>query len=222
MRTCSPEHPLRVAVLISGNGSNLQAMIDAIADGMPAEIRVVISDHEDAYGLERAKRADIATEVLTAKAFPNKKAYDAALRECLENYQPELIILAGFMRILGADFVNHFKNKIINVHPSLLPKYRGMHTHEQVLAANDKTHGVTVHVVTAELDDGPIIAQAAIAVSPDDDVHSLKHKIHTLEHKLYPEVVQLYAEGRLEFQDNHVILDGDILPPTGLGLRMHY
>ncbi len=223
MRTCSPEHPLRVAVLISGNGSNLQAIIDAINDGMPAEVRVVISDQEDAYGLERAKRADIPTHVFTGdNSAKHRKAYDHALCECLEQYQPELIILAGFMRILGKEFVARFQNKIVNIHPSLLPKYPGLHTHEQALAAQDKHHGATVHVVTQELDHGPIIAQAAIPLSPDDDVHSLKHKVHTLEHKLYPEIIQLYAEGRLELQQNNVVLDGDVLPPTGLELRMHY
>lgn len=222
MRTCSPEHPLRIAILISGNGSNLQAIIDAINDGMAAEIRVVVSDQETAYGLERAKRADIPTEVLSGQEFTSKAAYDNALRECLKGYQPELIILAGFMRILGADFVEYFKNKIINIHPSLLPKYPGMHTHQQALAAHDKIHGATVHVVTQELDSGPIIAQAALPISPDDDAHSLKHKVHTLEHKLYPEIVQLYAEGRLEFKEHTVLLDGEALPSTGLELRVHY
>ena len=223
MRICTPEHPLRLAVLISGNGSNLQAMIDATAnDDLPAEIRVVISDQKDAYGLERAKRAEIATEVLTNNPSMDKNAYDQVLQQTLERYQPELIVLAGFMRILSPEFVTHFKNRIINIHPSLLPKYPGMHTHEQVLAAKDKTHGATVHVVTAKLDNGPIVMQGTVPVSPSDDLHALKNKVHTLEHKLYPEVIRLYAEGSLEFQDNVVLLDGEALPPEGLEFRMHY
>jgi phosphoribosylglycinamide formyltransferase-1 len=222
MRICTPEHPLKLAVLISGNGSNLQALIDATADTLPAEICVVVSNQQDAYGLERAKRAQIPTEVLVSAAATDKNAYDRTLLQTLESYQPELIILAGFMRVLGTNFIEHFKNRIINIHPSLLPKYRGLHTHEQVLAAKDKAHGATVHAVTAELDNGPIIMQTSVSVSPDDDLHSLKNKVHTLEHKLYPEVVRLYAQGRLKLQDNLVFLDGEPLPREGLEFRVHY
>jgi len=222
MRICSPQNPLKLAVLISGNGSNLQAVIDAIADGLPAEICVVISNQEDAYGLERAKREEIPTEILPKTAATNNNAYDQLLCQTIDRYQPELIVLAGFMRILTANFVEHFKNQIVNIHPSLLPKYRGVNTHEQVLAARDKIHGATVHVVTPKLDDGPIVMQATIPVSPEDDAHSLKNKVHTLEHKLYPEAIRLYAAGRLKFQDNAVLLDGDALPPEGLEFRVHY
>lgn len=222
MRICTPEHPLRLAVLISGNGTNLQAIIDATADTLPAEICVVVSDQEDAYGLERAKRAQITTEVILSKPGMDKNTYDQLLQETLDRYQPELIVLAGFMRILTPEFVAHFKNRIINIHPSLLPKYPGMHTHEQVLAAKDKVHGATVHVVTSKLDNGPIIMQASVPVSPDDDLHSLKNKVHTLEHKLYPEVIRLYASGSLKFEDNAVLLDGDPLAAGGLEFRMHY
>lgn len=222
MRICSPEHPLKIAVLISGNGSNLQAIIDAIADGLPAEICAVISNEEDAYGLERAKREQIPTDVLLKSAAADKDVYDQLLRKTIDSYQPELIILAGFMHILNADIVTHFKNRIVNIHPSLLPKYRGMNTHEQVLAANDKTHGATVHVVTSKLDDGPIVIQATVPVSSDDDVNSLKNKVHMLEHKLYPETIRLYAAGRLKFQDDGVLLDGELLPPEGLEFRVHY
>jgi phosphoribosylglycinamide formyltransferase-1 len=222
MRTCSPEHPLKLAVLISGNGTNLQALIDAIADGLPAEICAVISNEENAYGLERAKREEIPTEIIPKTSVANKNDYDQLLCKTIEQYQPELIILAGFMRILSADFVAHFKNRIINIHPSLLPKYPGVHTHEQVLAAGDKIHGATVHVVTSKLDSGPIVMYATVPVSPNDDAHSLKNKVHTLEHKLYPETIRLYAAGQLKFQDDQVLLDGDILPPEGLEFRVHY
>lgn len=221
MRTCSPEHPLKLAVLISGNGSNLQAIIDAISGGLPAEICVVVSDQEGAYGLERAKREEIPTEILPKTAATNRGAYDQLLRKTLDQYQPELIILAGFMRILSAEFVAHFKHRIVNIHPSLLPKYPGTNTHEQVLAARDKVHGATVHVVTPELDSGPIIMQATVPVSPDDDAHTLKNKVHVLEHKLYPEMIRLYASGQLAFQDGGVLLDGEVLPPEGLEFRMH-
>jgi phosphoribosylglycinamide formyltransferase-1 len=222
MRICSPESPLKLAVLISGNGSNLQAIIDAIADGLPAEICVVISNKEDAYGLERAKREEVPTEILLDTAAKNKKQYDQLLSQAIDRHHPELIILAGFMHILDADFVAHFKNRILNIHPSLLPKYRGLNTHAQVLAAGDAEHGATVHVVTPELDEGPILMQAKISISPGDDANILKNKIHMLEHKLYPETIRLCASGRVEFQDNAVLLDGDPLSPEGLEFRMHY
>jgi len=177
---------------------------------------------KDAYGLERARRAEIPTEILVQKTSWTKDTYDKALSDCLDTYQPQLIVLAGFMRILTSNFVNHFKNRIVNIHPSLLPKYPGLNTHKKVLFAKDKQHGATVHVVIPKLDRGPIIMQASLPVSPEDDEHSLKHKIHALEHKLYPEVIQLYAEGHLEFKENSVWLDDEKLPPEGLTFRMHY
>ena len=222
MRVCTPEHPLKLAILISGNGSNLQAIIDAIPDELPTEICVVLSDQKIAYGLERAKRAEIPIEVLSQDEFANKKTYDEALQECLDRYQPELITLAGFMRILTSPLILHFENRIINIHPSLLPKYPGLNTHEQALHAKDTRHGATVHVVTPELDSGPIIMQSSVSISSDDDLHSLKHKVHALEHKLYPEVIRLYAAGRLNFKENSVWLDGEKLSNTGLEFRMHY
>ncbi len=222
MRICSPENPLKLAVLISGNGSNLQAIIDTISDEFPAEICVVLSDQKNAYGLERAKRAEISIEVLSQDEFADKKAYDEALQACLDRYQPGLIVLAGFMRILTAPVISHFENRIINIHPSLLPKYPGLHTHEQALQAKDVLHGATVHVVTSELDKGPIIMQASVPISSSDDLHSLKHKVHALEHKLYPEVIRLYATGRLNFKENSVWLDDEKLSNTGLAFRMYY
>ena len=181
--------PVPIAVLISGNGSNLQAIIDAIDHGLPAKIVIVISNKEEAYGLKRAKKAGIPTEVISHKDYPNRDDYDEALKNCLEKYQPKLIILAGFMRILGKPFIDHFKDCILNIHPSLLPKYRGLHTHKQVIANSDKVHGVTVHVVTAELDAGPILAQVEIQVGPEDTEETLEQKIHAVEHELYPRVI---------------------------------
>lgn len=222
MRICTSEHPLKLAVLISGNGSNLQAVIDAIADGLPAEICVVISDQAEAYGITRAKRAEIPVELLLDTDFKDRDSYDEALGRCLAAHKPDLILLAGFMRILTPRLVAQFKNHIVNIHPSLLPKYPGLNTHTQVLKAKDEQHGATVHVVTETLDNGPIIIQSAILVSPEDDVLSLKHKVHMLEHKLYPEVIRLYAQGMLELRDDEVLLDGEKLPPGGLEFRVHY
>jgi phosphoribosylglycinamide formyltransferase-1 len=187
--------PIRIAVLISGNGSNLQAMIDAIDAGtLPAKVVVVISNKADAYGLDRAKKANIPTEVISHSDYETREAYDEALIACLENYEPDLIVLAGFMRILTSTFVEHFKNRILNIHPSLLPKYPGLHTHKQVLAAGDLTHGATVHIVTSELDAGPILGQMQCNVAPNDTAETLKQKVQQLEYQLYPEVIKKWAE----------------------------
>lgn len=222
MHTYTAEHPLRLAVLISGNGSNLQALIDASEDTLPVEICAVFSNKADAYGLERAKHAGITTEVLLPHDFADRTAYDQALATCIKGYRPDLVILAGFMWVLGAEFVQAFKHRILNIHPSLLPKYPGANTHQRVLAAGDKVHGATVHLVTEVLDAGPIIAQESVEVSPADDLHSLQHKVHALEHNIYPEVIRLYAEKRLEFNDNGILLDGEALNSHGLALRLHY
>ncbi|MFT3741173.1 MAG: phosphoribosylglycinamide formyltransferase [Gammaproteobacteria bacterium] len=208
--------PLTLAVLISGNGSNLQAIMDAITDGLPAKIAVVISNRKDAYGLVRAQQAGIPTHVLLSGDYPDRFSFDQALQNCLASYQPDLIILAGFMRILGADFISHFSQRILNIHPSLLPKYPGLHTHQQVLAQGDQQHGATVHVVTEVLDGGPIIAYAALEVAPADTVESLQAKVHQLEHKLYPYVIRLFATQHLQIGQDCVILNGNLLPPQGL------
>lgn len=212
----SVKNPLPIAVLISGNGSNLQAIIDAIASGLPAKIVVVISNSENAYGLERAKQAGLPTEILSHHSSQTRDAFDTMLAEHLNSYQPELIILAGFMRILGPSFLDKFPNRILNIHPSLLPKHRGLNTHKAALDAKDTNHGVTVHLVTAELDAGPIIAQAMIPIAPGDTPDSLKEKVHTLEHRLYPIVIGLYASGRLRCENNHPLLDGLKLPENGM------
>lgn len=214
------EQPLTIAVLISGNGSNLQALIDAIAAGLPAQINVVISNREQAYGLERAKQAGIATEIIAHSDYPDRRSYDKALQACIERYQPQLILLAGFMRILSPEFVQHFRSKIINIHPSLLPKYPGLNTHEAVLAAGDTQHGATVHLVTEELDSGPILAWASLAITRQDDVASVKQKVHSLEHKLYPFVLGLWAEGRLQILSDHIQFDDKPLPQGGLKLEV--
>lgn len=180
----------RIVVLISGHGSNLQAIIDAVKQGQIAsEIVLVLSNKATAYGLERARQAGIPTKVLSGSEYASKEAYDQALQKILAQYRPDLIVLAGFMRILSAEFIAAFPNKIINIHPSLLPKYKGLHTHQRVLDAGDKIHGVSIHYVTADLDGGPIIEQASLEVLPDDTVENLANRIHELEHRLYPKVI---------------------------------
>lgn len=208
---------INLVILISGNGSNLQAIMDAIAaKKLSAQIVAVISNRADAYGLERAKKANIPTEILEKKNFADVAAYDAALQISIDQYHPDLIILAGFMRILTADFVEHFAGKILNIHPSLLPKYPGLHTHEKVIENKDKEHGVSVHFVTEELDGGPLIAQAKLSVSAVDTAATLKEKIHKLEHRLYPEVIRWFAEGRLKMKDGQVFLDGNAIKKPSL------
>lgn len=190
-----------IVVLISGNGSNLQAIIDAIAaKKLSANISAVISNRADAFGLERAKKANIPIHVLPNKDFKSTNDYDKALQQCIDQYQPQLIVLAGFIRILGKDFVKHYYGKIINIHPSLLPKYTGLNTHQRVLDAKEKEHGVSIHFVTEDLDSGPIIAQAKLIIEPNDTAETLKHKIHQLEHLLYPQVIQQFSEGKIRLE----------------------
>jgi phosphoribosylglycinamide formyltransferase-1 len=188
---------LRVAVLISGRGSNLQALLDATAqENFPAEIALVISNVADAFGLQRAALAGVPSGVIDHKAFADRAAFDQALDERLRADRIELICLAGFMRLLTARFTEAWQGRLINIHPSLLPSFKGVHTHAQALAAGVKLHGCTVHQVTAALDDGPIIAQAAVPVLPDDDENSLAERVLAAEHLLYPTALALLAGRR--------------------------
>jgi phosphoribosylglycinamide formyltransferase 1 len=217
MTIYSTSQPLPIAVLISGYGSTLQAIIDAIIlQSLPVRVVVVVSSNENAYGLIRAQQAGIPTEIISSKNYPDKQAYDHALCEVLANYQPKLICLAGFMRILGREFIQKFPQQIINIHPSLLPHYPGLNTYQQALSAGDKFHGTTVHVVTEELDSGPILAQVQTSIEPDDTIDTLKAKVQGLERQLYPKIIELIAKGRLQFHDNYVILDGQRLSQTGI------
>lgn len=201
--------PLGLVVLISGNGSNLQAIIDAIKEqGLQAEVRAVISNNPDAYGLTRARNANIATEVLNHRNFPSREAYDRELQQLIDKYQPDLVVLAGFMRILTEDLVNHYHGRMLNIHPSLLPKYQGLNTHQRVLEAGDNIHGVSVHYVTPELDGGPVILQAEVPVHPGDTADDLAQRIHQQEHVIYPQVIRWIAEDRLKLQDVTVLFDG--------------
>ena len=187
--------PIRLVVLISGNGSNLQAIIDNITDNnLPAQIVAVISNKADAYGLERAKKAGIEQRVLSHKDFSDRNHYDLALKELIDGYQPDLIILAGFMRILSNEFVEHFSHKMMNIHPSLLPKYKGLNTHQRAIDAGDKEHGCSVHFVTPELDDGPVILQATVEIKENDTAETLATRVHEQEYRIYPEAIRMFAE----------------------------
>ena len=210
-----------VVVLLSGTGSNLQALIDSndVKDS-PARIRAVISNRADAYGLQRAKDAGIDTCVLDHKAFEGREAFDAALIEIIDTFNPQLVVLAGFMRILSADFVRHYQGRLLNIHPSLLPKYKGLHTHQRALEAGDREHGCSVHFVTEELDGGPLVVQAVIPVESDDSPHSLAQRVHAQEHRIYPLAVRWFAEGRLSLDEQGALLDGQLLAASGHLIRI--
>ena len=209
MFTPGPDSPLALVVLISGNGSNLQAIIDAIRhQGLNAEVRAVISNNPDAYGLTRAREAGIAAVSLDHRNYPSRKAYDQDLQAVIDRYQPQLVVLAGFMRILTADFVKHYHGRMLNIHPSLLPKYQGLNTHRRVLEAGDNIHGVSVHFVTPELDGGPVILQAEVPVHPGDTTDDLAQRVHQQEHVIYPLVIRWFSEGRLGLHNNRVLFDG--------------
>lgn len=209
-----------IVVLISGNGSNLQAIIDAIHNNnLPIEINVVISNEAAAYGLTRAHNAKIPTHIIPHKNFATRDDFDNALRLQIDQYHPDLLVLAGFMRRLGSNFIAHYQNRMINIHPSLLPKYRGLHTHQKALAAGDTLHGVTIHFVTDDLDGGPIIAQATVPIEKNDSEESLKHRVQMIEHKLYPTIIDWFAQGRIQSQGDQIALDGKLLPATGVMLK---
>ena len=190
--------PIRLVVLISGNGSNLLAIIDNITNNkLPAQIVAVVSNKSDAYGLERAKKAGIEQRVLSHKDFSDRNQYDHALKELIDGFQPDLIILAGFMRILSNEFVEHYLHKMMNIHPSLLPKYKGLNTHQRAIDAGDKEHGCSVHFVTPELDDGPVILQATVEIKDNDTAESLASRVHEQEHRIYPEAIRMFAENKI-------------------------
>jgi len=209
----------QLAVLISGSGTNLQAIMDAQKAGtLDAEIAVVFSNRANAAGLERAAQAGIPTASLDHRDYPDREQFDQAMIEVLTPYAPDTVVLAGFMRILSAVFVRHYAGRLINIHPSLLPKYRGLNTHARALEAGDSEHGCSIHFVTEELDGGPLIAQAPIAVHANDTVDSLSKRVQQREHLLYPQVLQWRAQDRLELTDNGVVLDGKPLPTQGYTL----
>lgn len=206
-----------VVVLISGNGSNLQAIMDASAD-RAYEVAGVLSNRPDAFGLQRAASAGVPCAVVNHRDHPDRESFEQALSEAIDTWQPRLLVLAGFMRILTAAFVSRYHGRILNIHPSLLPAYRGTDTHQRVLDAGEAEHGVSVHFVTEELDGGPVICQAAVPVEAQDDKDSLARKVATCEHRIYPEAVDWFAQGRLVMRDNAAFLDNERLPEQGIRL----
>lgn len=202
--------PLSLVVLISGRGSNLQAIINA-ADPL-IEIKAVISNRPDALGLTYARTAMIATEIVDHLQFTEREAFDNALQQRIDSYAPQLVVLAGFMRILTRQFVTHYRGRLLNIHPSLLPKFKGLHTHERALAEGVKEHGASVHFVTEALDAGPVILQAKVPVLPTDTVETLAERVLKEEHRIYPQVIHWFAEGRLQLQGDCVLLDES--PPS--------
>ena len=198
----------KAVVLISGRGSNLQSIIDAIHDNkLSLEVCAVISNVCDAYGLQRAKSANIDTVCIENRNYSDRDSYDQALRTTIDQYEPDLLILAGFMRILTPKFVQFYQGRILNIHPSLLPKYQGLNTHKKVLASHDCQHGASVHFVTEDLDAGPIIIQAKVPVLENDTVNTLSERVLQQEHKIYPIALQWFAQKRLKLVNNTVYLD---------------
>lgn len=208
----SRSDPLRVVVLISGEGTNLQALIDAAArPGAAFAVVAVLSNRAGARGLERARRAGISARHLAPSAFPSRDAFDEALADAIDDYAPDLLVLAGFMRILGGAFVARFADRMLNIHPSLLPKLKGLDTHRRALEAREPRHGATVHFVTDELDGGPPVIQYCIGVREGDTEESLSARVHRGEHIILPRAVEWFAEGRLRAEAGRVTLDGELL-----------
>jgi phosphoribosylglycinamide formyltransferase-1 len=198
-----------IVILISGRGSNMQAIVRAARNEQwPCRIAAVISNRADAEGLQFAAQHGIPAEVVVSKDFATRDAFDAALQAVIDRFAPDLVVLAGFMRILTPKFVEHYAGRMLNIHPSLLPSFPGLATHRQALAAGVKVHGATVHFVTAELDHGPIVAQAAVPVLPGDTEDALAERILVEEHKIYPQSVRWFVEGRLSI-DNGLVSIAD-------------
>lgn len=211
-----PNGKCRVVVLISGSGTNLQAFLDAAASAeCDYTVEAVISNKADAYGLTRARNAGVATDVLSHREFSDRESFDQAMVKVIDGYKPDLVILAGFMRILTPDFVRHYSGRLLNIHPSLLPKYQGLHTHQRVLDAGDSEHGATVHFVTEELDGGPPVLQAAVPIESGDTADTLSQRVQVQEHIIYPLAASWFAQGRLKMVGDRAELDGELLPRSG-------
>ncbi len=203
---------LAIAVLLSGNGSNLQAIIDAIQrNEIDVTIKIVISDRLDAKGLERAKKANIATTFIEPAKYQSRLQFDEALSDILDRHKIQLTVLAGFMRILSDPFVSSRLGKLINIHPSLLPKYKGLNTHQRAIDAGETEHGASVHFVTPKIDDGPVILQASVSIVKNDNSEQLKQKVHQVEHVIYPKVLDWISKARIELKNNRVFFDGEVI-----------
>ncbi len=206
-------NPLPIVILISGRGSNLQAIIDRTAAGqLPVDIRAVISNRPEAAGLQQAKQAGLETRVIDHTSYADRKAFDQALQTCIDSYQPGLVVLAGFMRILTTGFVHHYRGHLLNIHPSLLPDLPGLNTHQRALDAGNREHGASVHFVTEDTDGGPVLLQARVAVRKDDSPERLAARVLEQEHRIYPQAIRWFAEGRIFLDENGQIqLDGALL-----------
>lgn len=210
----------RIVILISGSGSNMVAIADAVRNGdIDADIAAVVCNKPNAAGVQKAKDRDINTQVINHQEFASREDFDLALMQAIDQEEPDLVVLAGFMRILTPAFVQHYEGRMLNIHPSLLPKYQGLNTHQRALDAGDSEHGVTVHFVTEELDGGPNVIQALVPIHDGDDADSLQHRVHQQEHIIYPIAVKWFVEGRLRMQNKLALLDGKHLPMTGLALQ---
>lgn len=214
-----PAEPARIVVLISGSGSNMQAIAEScIKKEMDGEIVAVISNRPAVAGLDRAEKLGIATDIVDHTEFASREEFDVNLIRAIDEHSPDIIILAGFMRILTPDFVRRYKGKLVNIHPSLLPKYKGLNTHKRALEAGDKEHGVTVHFVSEDLDGGPNIIQAVVPVLDDDNAQTLQVRVQAQEHIIFPIAVKWFIEGRLSMIKGDAYFDNQALPETGLQL----
>lgn len=212
--------PKSIVVLISGNGSNLQAIIDDISQHkINAKIAAVIANQESAYGLTRAKNAGIPAIYIDHKSFNSREEYDAKMASCIDEFNPNLIVLAGFMRILTPSFVEHFQGRMLNIHPSLLPKYKGLHTHQRAIEAKDTEHGASVHFVTPELDGGPVVLQSKVPVFEQQDEQELAQRVQQQERLMYPLVIKWFCEDRLKMINNKAVLDNQVLAKEGYAVE---
>jgi len=199
-------------VLISGNGSNLQSIIDSIDAGqINASLSAVISNNTDAYGLTRANNHAIETRVIDHRLYDSRDSFDQALQQCIGEFEPDYIVLAGFMRILGSALIQAYKNKILNIHPSLLPNYKGLNTYRRAMDNRETEHGVSIHVVTAELDDGPVLMRGRYAIEDGDTLSDLQHKGHKLEHRMYPKIIQWLSEKKLQIGEHSIEFEQQVL-----------
>jgi phosphoribosylglycinamide formyltransferase-1 len=197
-----------IVVLISGNGSNLQSIIDAIeSKQLDARLAAVISNNPDAYGLTRAKNHGIESHLIDHRQFASREAFDEVLLDCIRKYDPDYIVLAGFMRILGCALIQANQNKILNIHPSLLPDYKGLDTHRRVMENGELEHGVSIHLVTPELDDGPVLMQGRYSIEAKDTLADLQYKGHALEHQMYPQLLQWLSQQRLRINNQSITFD---------------
>lgn len=209
----------KIVILISGSGSNMLSIVEAVKNQqIEADVACVISNKAQALGIEKAKQQGIATQVVEHNQFASKADFEQALSQAIDEYSPDLVVLAGFMRILSSEFVNRYLGRLLNIHPSLLPKYTGLNTHQRAIEAQDKEHGATVHFVIPELDAGPSIVQAVVPIKADDTQETLQKRVLEQEHIIYPIVISWYINGRVQFKDNQAFFDNKPLPNAGLRL----